>query len=255
MVAAAEPVVALHDLRFRWRRGLPVVLELEHLEIQPGERVFLRGPSGSGKTTLLGLIGGVLRAERGSIRIAGTELQALRAGRRDRLRADQVGFVFQLFNLIPWLSVLDNVMLPCRFSAQRRQRALARASTDASSGQRVSIAGEARRLLARLGLDDDRLLTRGVGQLSVGQQQRVAVARALLGSPPLVIADEPTSALDADARDAFLTLLTEECSRSGAALLFVSHDTALAPHFQRQLDMQTLNRAVATALAATEADA
>lgn len=244
MTIATAPVVALRNLKFRWHASLPVVLDLEALDILPGERIFLRGPSGSGKTTLLGLIGGVLRAEQGSICIDGIDLQTLRPAQRDRLRADQIGFVFQLFNLIPYLSVLDNVLLPCRFSARRRRRA----------SQQGTITAEARRLLARLGLRDPTLLRRRVSQLSVGQQQRVAVARALLGSPTLVIADEPTSALDSEARDGFLQLLAEECERSGAALLFVSHDTGLARHFERRLDMLELNRAAASALAGQEGE-
>jgi putative ABC transport system ATP-binding protein len=139
--------------------------------------------------------------------------------------------IFQMFNLVPYLSVTGNVLLPLRFSAARRKAA----GPDAE--------GEARRLLGRLGLTDEGLLSRRVSDLSVGQQQRVAAARALIGAPDLIIADEPTSALDADARDRFISLLSEEVERSGASLLFVSHDGSLAPLFTRAVDLAAINRA------------
>lgn len=232
--SSAQSIIALRGIRYRWRPNAPVVLDIEQLDIAPGERLFIRGPSGSGKTTLLGLMGGVLCPGSGQVHLAGEDLAQLSAAARDRLRADEIGFVFQMFNLIPYLSVLDNVLLPCRFSQTRHQRAAA---------EREPVL-EARRLLARLGLEEEALLTRDVAELSVGQQQRVAVARALIGRPGIVIADEPTSALDADSRDEFLDLLQEECGSSGAALLFVSHDVSLAHHFDRSLDMRTLNRAL-----------
>ena len=227
----APPVVALHALRFRWAPDRPLVLDLPELRLERGEAVFLRGPSGSGKTTLLGIVGGVLRPESGRVELLGTDLGALGGAARDRFRADHVGFVFQLFNLLPYLDVVDNVLLPCRFSRRRREAAGA------------DPRAEALRLLDQLGLGDATARARDATELSVGQQQRVAVARALIGRPSLVIADEPTSALDADARDAFLALLEQECRRADAALLFVSHDGALAGRFDRALDLPTLNRA------------
>lgn len=201
--------------------------------MQQRERVFLRGPSGSGKTTLLSLIAAVLSADSGSLTVAGHDLATLKGAQRDRFRADHIGLVFQQFNLLPFLSVAQNVSLPCHFSASRRARAIA------DSG---SLDQAAKRLLTALKLDADQLLHRPAMTLSVGQQQRVAVARALIGRPPLVIADEPTSALDADTRDAFLDLLFTEVEATGASLLFVSHDASLATRFDRQLDLPTLNR-------------
>jgi len=162
--------------------------------------------------------------------VLGEDTTRLSPARRDRLRADHLGIIFQLFNLVPYLGVVANVALPLRFSARRR-RAVGR-----------DVEGEARRLLAALGLDDPALLSRRVIDLSVGQQQRVAAARALIGSPELVIADEPTSALDTEARDRFISLLSAEAGRTGAALLFVSHDGALASHFQRAVDLTEINR-------------
>jgi putative ABC transport system ATP-binding protein len=226
------PAIALDHVRYEWTPGNPV-LDLPTLVINRGERVFLRGPSGSGKSTLLGVIAGVLRPRSGSVRVFGRELSTLRGAERDAFRAAHIGFIFQSFNLIPYLSLVENVALPARFSAERR----ARAGGD--------LAGEARRLLGALGLTDPALLARPVTQLSIGQQQRVAAARALLGRPDLLIADEPTSSLDADARESFLGLLMSECTATGATLLFVSHDVSLGRLFDRVLALGDLNRAAA----------
>lgn len=230
----ADPVIDIEGLRFAWKSG-PQVLDIDAFRVEAGERVFLRGPSGSGKSTLLGLIAGVLQPQAGRINVLGEDMGKLPAARRDRLRADRMGVIFQMFNLVPYLSVTGNVLLPLRFSPARRKAA----------GNDPQV--EARRLLARLGLQDESLLERRVSDLSVGQQQRVAAARALIGSPSLVIADEPTSALDADARDRFITLLSEEVERSGASLLFVSHDASLAGLFTRAVDLTAMNKAGAPA--------
>lgn len=226
----ADPVIDIEGLRFAWKGG-PPVLEIERFSLNAGERVFLRGPSGSGKSTLLGLIAGVLAPQAGQVQVLGADMTTLSPPKRDRLRADRMGVIFQMFNLVPYLSVTGNVLLPLRFSAARRKAA----GNDPQA--------EARRLLARLGLEDPALLNRQVSDLSVGQQQRVAAARALIGAPSLVIADEPTSALDTDARDRFISLLSEEVERSGASLLFVSHDGGLAHLFSRAADLAEINRA------------
>jgi putative ABC transport system ATP-binding protein len=226
----SQPVIEIENVTFAWKQG-PRVLDVPAFRMDAGERVFLRGPSGSGKSTLLGLIAGVLAPQSGEVRVMDQDMAALTPARRDRLRADHVGVIFQMFNLVPYLSVTGNVLLPLRFSAARRKAA----GSDPE--------GEARRLLARLGLTDDALLKRRVSDLSVGQQQRVAAARALIGAPGLIIADEPTSALDADARDRFIALLSEEVANSQASLLFVSHDASLAPLFSRAVDLAAINRA------------
>lgn len=219
-------IVELADVRFAWPCCDGVVLPA--LKVARGERVFLHGASGSGKSTLLNLLSGVLRAQAGTVRVLGEELGSLSGARRDRFRAEHLGIVFQLFNLIPYLSVIENVCLPCRFAPERRQRALRAGGT---------VAGEARRLLANLDLTDPKLLQRSVTALSVGQQQRVAAARALIGAPELVLADEPTSALDADRRAAFLDLLFRQCGQNGTTLLFASHDALLAPLFDRSVEV------------------
>lgn len=224
-------MIRLAELRFRWRSKGPLVLDIPEFAVAEGEKLFVKGPSGAGKTTLLNLLGGVVKPEAGAVSILGTDIAALGGGARDAFRADHIGFLFQMFNLVPYLPLIENVLLPCRFSARRRARAGGRAED------------EARRLLAHMGLDVDLLSSRPVSQLSQGEQQRVAAARALIGMPELVIADEPTSALDADTREAFLALLFEEVDRTGATLIFVSHDARLEPAFGRSLALAEINRA------------
>lgn len=228
-------LIQLNAVTFAWP-GQPRLLDIDSFALAVGERVFLKGPSGSGKTTLLGLLGGVLLPDSGSIRLLREDLSGLSAARRDRFRADHTGYIFQMFNLLPYLSVVENVTLPCRFSAVRHARALTRSA---------SLDQAAMDLLAGLDLSEPALLRRPVTELSIGQQQRVAAARALIGSPELVIADEPTSALDADTREAFLRLLFAECERGGSSLLFVSHDSSLEPLFDRALSLRDINRAAA----------
>jgi putative ABC transport system ATP-binding protein len=226
-------LIELTELGFAWP-GHPELLDIPAFHLQRGESLFLKGPSGSGKTTLLGLLGGVQKPNRGQIRLLGTDLNQLSAGARDHFRVDHTGYIFQQFNLLPFLSVRENVELPCHFSKLRSQRAQQRHG---------SVAQAASTLLNHLGLRDAQLLERRADALSIGQQQRVAVARALIGQPELVIADEPTSALDSDARGAFLQLLFAECQAAGSSLLFVSHEQSLAPLFDRSLSLADLNRA------------
>jgi putative ABC transport system ATP-binding protein len=233
---SAQAVIALEDVVYAWPGHEPC-LDIPRFELMPGERVFLHGPSGSGKSTLLNLIGGVLTPRAGRVRVLGRDFSGLGSAVRDRLRAGHIGFIFQQFNLIPYLSALDNVLLPCRFSAQRQERARQGAG---------SMRAAAERLLTHLDLGHE-LWRKQATALSVGQQQRVAAARALIGQPELVVADEPTSALDEGRQLAFLELLRAECDAAGAALLFVSHDRRLAEHFQRELALGEINRAMAAA--------
>lgn len=193
--------------------------------------MFLHGPSGCGKSTLLNLISGVLDCQQGDIKLLGTSLSHSKASTRDRIRGDHIGFIFQVFNLLPYLSVLDNVVLPCRFSSVRKQRA------EADFG---SLKNAALEMLGHLGLNGSHL-DKPVTELSVGQQQRVAAARALMGSPELIIADEPTSALDADTRQAFIELLMGQVKQTGSGLLFVSHDHSLSQLFDHSVSLPELN--------------
>ncbi|PHR27658.1 MAG: methionine ABC transporter ATP-binding protein [Desulfotalea sp.] len=228
-----RPVIDITGLSFTWPKGLDPVLEIEQFRVDRGELLFVIGPSGCGKSTLLGLLTGILLPQQGVVEVLQHKISCLSEVARDRFRADSIGYIFQMFNLIPYLSVIENVILPCQFSALRRERVLQQAS---------SLKEEALRLLGHLNLNDSRLLAKPVSELSVGQQQRVAAARALIGGPELIIADEPTSSLDTDHREAFLRLLFEECRSSGATLVFVSHDRSLAPFFDRVVDLNVINK-------------
>ena len=221
----AAPAIGIRDLRFRWPRATADCVAIDRLDIAAGSAVFLHGPSGCGKSTLLGLMAGVLLPQSGSVSLLGTDWGSLGASRRDAARADHVGYIFQQFNLLPYLSVLDNVRLPCRFSALRARRAPV---------------GAAEHLLQRVELPES-LWHQAAAELSVGQQQRVAAARALIGSPELVIADEPTSALDAPLRESFMTLLLGATRDSGSTLVFVSHDERLAERFDARISLPEIN--------------
>lgn len=224
-------MINLTNLRFAWQKK--DVINIEALDIKKGQHLFIEGPSGSGKSTLLNLLGGVLTPQNGNVTILGQSLNDLSSSQKDSFRANHIGFIFQQFNLIPYLSVLDNITLPCTFSTSRKEKALKRSN---------SLNEEAIRLLAALGLNDSELLQRSVNELSVGQQQRVAAARAMLGSPEIIIADEPTSALDSDHRQGFIKILFEECKKEDITLIFVSHDAALKHHFSHTINLQQINQ-------------
>jgi putative ABC transport system ATP-binding protein len=224
-------MINLTNLRFAWQKE--AIININTLTIHKGQHVFIEGPSGSGKSTLLNLLGGVLTPQSGDITILGQSLNALSASQKDSFRANHIGFIFQQFNLIPYLSVIDNIILPCTFSEARKQKAIKRSG---------SLREEALRLLTALGLTEPTLLQRNVNELSVGQQQRVAAARAMLGSPDIIIADEPTSALDNNHRQAFIKILFDECQKEDITLIFVSHDASLKHHFSHQIHLQQLNQ-------------
>lgn len=226
-------VVEIQNLVFNWRGRSTPTISIPEWRVTSGRSVFLFGPSGSGKSTLIGLIGGVLAPGAGSLKVIGTELTNLKQSIRDKLRAEEIGFVFQLFNLIPYLSVKENILLPLKFSEARRKRIELSGS---------SIDSESIRLLESLGLPPKLYANRRASELSVGQQQRVAIARALLGAPKLIIADEPTSALDTDRREAFMNLLFNEVKRIKASLIFVSHDRSLSRNFDESVNLLDLNK-------------
>jgi putative ABC transport system ATP-binding protein len=225
--------IEINGMRFSWGGSRDPVLSIDKLRIRSGERVFIEGPSGSGKSTLLSLIAGVITPQQGMIRVNGYDLHELKGATRDRIRADHIGYIYQMFNLIPYLSVIENVTLPCRFSSHRRHKAAAKSS---------SIKEEALRLLKSLDLGDASVLNKPATELSVGQQQRVAAARALIGAPELIIADEPTSSLDADLRKTFIQLLFHESDPKNSSIVFVSHDKALAGLFDRAIRLDDINQ-------------
>lgn len=225
-IGGSAPVIDLTEITFGWP-GERFSLSVRAFSIPAGQTVLLLGESGSGKSTLLSLICGIALPRTGRVSVMGQDLSKLSARRRDRFRADKLGIIFQMFNLLPYASALDNVRVPLRFSRERRnkcrdERAAALALTSA------------------LGLPEALVAHGPASSLSVGQQQRVAVARALIGGPPIVIADEPTSSLDAGAQAGFLDLVFGQIREAGATLLMVSHDERLACRFDRVVHLNDI---------------
>ena len=197
------------------------IIDVPEFSMAPGAQAALRGTSGSGKTTLLHLIGGILRADAGTIRVAGHDVTAMSEAARDRFRADHISYVFQTFNLLPAYTALENVMLGMMFGPGADR-------THAAS------------LLDRVGLGDRKNYR--PAQLSVGQQQRVALARALANRPKLVLADEPTGNLDLKTTREALELMREACRESGAGLLVASHDRDALEKFEDVRELSDINR-------------
>ena len=225
----ARNAVEMEHVTFAWPGRDAYRMSIERFNLSSGSRTLLLGPSGSGKSTFLSLLCGIAAPKSGSIRILGTDIAQLSSRQKDRFRAEHIGIIFQMFNLLPYGSVVDNVILPLSFASQRRTRAR-------RSG---TIEDEARTLLLGLGLIESQISGQA-STLSVGQQQRVAIARALIGSPEIIVADEPTSALDKDRRSRFLGLLMEQVEKAGATLIMVSHDEFLANDFDQVLQLSDI---------------
>jgi putative ABC transport system ATP-binding protein len=226
----SSPVIQLNDVKFFWSSDSAAIIDIERLIVNQGEHLFVKGPSGCGKSTLLSLLTGINTARSGVVSILDTQLNQLRPQQRDQFRADNIGYIFQQFNLLPYLSVIENVVLPCHFSSLR------------SANVSGDLAKNGEQLLTRLKLSKE-LINKPVAELSIGQQQRVAAARALIGAPQILIADEPTSALDFDSRSAFIELLLEEANRVNSTVVFVSHDPTLEAKFSRTISLPEINRA------------
>lgn len=217
----------IKDLEFSYKKNSSL-LNISSLVLKKGEKVFLKGNSGSGKSTLLSIITGIIAPQKGEVSVLGKNLELLSQSQKDSLRGERMGYIFQLFNLIPYLSVLNNITLPCRIHSGRLKKLGS-----------ISLQEEAERLAHALSIQD--FLNKPTNELSVGQQQRVAAARALIGSPEFIIADEPTSSLDYNQRERFIKLLMNECEKKETTLLFVSHDPTLAPFFDRSIEMAQIN--------------
>lgn len=198
-------------------------IDINHWELDSGETVFVQGPSGSGKSTFLNLLCGMLHPQRGKLTLFDQRLDQMNARQRDRFRAENIGYVFQQFNLIPYLDVIDNVRLACRFSNKK-----AASQTDIEQ------------LLSSLNIDSGHW-HRPARALSIGQQQRVAIARAFINQPKLLIVDEPTSSLDHKNRDDFMSLLMSKVEETKSTLVFVSHDQTLSRYFSRVDPMSKIN--------------
>jgi putative ABC transport system ATP-binding protein len=225
-------VVRMSGVQFRWPGARPFSLTIDSFALPARQKVLLLGPSGSGKSTFLSLLCGIVAPSAGQLEVLGTDLRKLSNAGRDHFRAEHIGIIFQMFNLLPYGSILDNVMLPLSFARQRAMRATRGGTAEA----------EAERLLKSLGLDAAELADHSAANLSVGQQQRVAAARALIGGPELIVADEPTSALDRDRQLAFLDLLFAEADTAGASVIMVSHEEQLGARFDRVVRLDEIAR-------------
>jgi len=220
--------IQITNLKFSYTPTSPTILDIPSWQLEQGEPVFLQGPSGCGKSSLLNLISGVLPISEGQMTVLDTPLDTLSSRQRDRFRAQHIGYVFQRFNLIPYLSALDNVRLACAFTAQ--------------AFDNKDIESRAQSLLDSLGIEQAHW-QQPSSELSVGQQQRVAIARAMIHQPKLLIVDEPTSSLDQANRDAFIELLLRQVESTNLTLLFVSHDQTLSSFFSHSQSMKEINHA------------
>lgn len=232
----ASKAIQFTNVSFTYEGASEPTIDGANWQVPIGQSIFVSGDSGSGKSTLLNLICGALTPSSGQIHLLGQDFSAMSSRKRDKFRAQHIGVVFQQFNLIPYLSVKQNVQAAAYFG----------------NGVGSDFEQQVQGYLSQLQLPQD-ILNKKAQQLSVGQQQRVAIARALINSPEILVVDEPTSALDANARDAFMSLLLESVERSNSTLLFVSHDPALASHFSHKMQMSELGKTASNhAVAADE---
>tara|TARA_B100001027_G_scaffold215366_1_gene189175 strand:- start:326 stop:1012 length:687 start_codon:yes stop_codon:yes gene_type:complete len=221
-----ETIIKIDSLRFHWSKKSSFRIYISGFTVKRGEKILLLGESGSGKTTLLSLIAGFLDPLSGEININGKSINSLTSSKKDKFRADNFGIIFQQFNLLPYANIIDNIILPLYFSKRR--------STHIKNRRDVAMT-----LCRRLKLPDD-IAESKASSLSVGQQQRVAVARALIGNPPLIIADEPTSSLDTETQEKFLDLMFEQIDQNKSTLLMVSHDKSLSRRFDRIINIKDI---------------
>lgn len=207
-------------------------VDVPSLEIRSGEAVLLFGENGSGKTTLFRLLAGLQRPDSGELQILGRDLNKMKGRAKDDFRGDHIGYIFQSPHIIPYLTALENILLPCGFSSRKRE------ITD--SGE-VSREYEAYQLMARLKVEDPSRLRHKADQLSKGLQQRIAVARALIGNPKLILADEPASAMGSYSQRLVYELMINHARETDATLICISHNKELDPLFDRKLNMKDIN--------------
>ena len=221
-----DSIVKIESLRFQWSKNNNFKIFVPKLEVGRGKKVLFLGESGSGKTTLLSLICGFLEPLSGSISINDKIISDLTSTNKDAYRSDNIGIIFQQFNLLPYANVIDNIILPLYFSKQRSKKVENKINA-------------AMNLCDQLRLPES-ILNQKASNLSVGQQQRVAVARALIGSPSIIVADEPTSSLDTEAQELFLDLMFDQISKNSSTLLMVSHDKSLTNYFDQVIDINEI---------------
>lgn len=219
--------IELTDIRFYYSdRPEDIVLNIPSWSLSTGEQAFVQGPSGGGKSTLLGILSGMLVPSEGKVTVLGQRLDNMSSRQRDQFRAMHIGYVFQQFNLMPYLNAIDNVLLATQFSNQKNTSLLK---------------SEIKTLFNGLNIPEKEW-NRPTRDLSIGQQQRVAIARALINKPQILIADEPTSSLDSENSKAFMRLLMPIVAENRMTLLFVSHDQSLATYFTKVESLNDFNR-------------
>ena len=218
--------IKLANIRFHYsKRPDHTVLNIPQWSLNNTDQVFVHGPSGEGKSTLLSLISGLNTPNNGDVTVLDQCLNTMSNDQRDQFRAKNIGYVFQQFNLIPYLSAIDNLLLAARFSLKKNTPALKDEITTVFNGLNIA----------------EKDWSRPTRELSVGQQQRVAIARALINKPQLLIADEPTSSLDQANKDAFMQLLMPMVTKNKMTLLFVSHDQSLSSYFEKVEPLSDFN--------------
>lgn len=220
-------MIELNDVQYAYpEANQKLALNVQHWSVKANEQVFVHGPSGCGKSTLLNILSGMLLPTQGEISVLGEQLHAMNNRRRDQFRAKHIGYVFQQFNLIPYLDAINNIELASYFTKVPNQ---------ANKTEAIKT------LLSDLNIASSEW-KKPVSKLSTGQQQRIAIARALINKPELLIADEPTSSLDHQNRDNFMALLMQLSSNNQSTLIFVSHDMALASYFSRVDHLNDFNK-------------
>lgn len=223
----SDPIIQFSNIKFSYDNGQNLVLDIPQWQVSRRQHLFISGASGSGKSTLLNLLSGINSPDSGELLMLGQSLTNMSGRELDKFRAQKVGVIFQQLNLIPYLTVKDNILLAVYFATKKEQ---------------LNIQNKIESLTEQLNLPLS-ILSKQASELSVGQQQRVAIIRAMINEPEILIADEPTSALDAQSKSAFLQLLFELVNNTNCTLLFVSHDTSLVSYFDSEVTMSELNQA------------
>ena len=221
-------ILEIEKLKFNWGKKNSFNLNISKLVIKNNQKVVLLGESGSGKSTLLNLISGIVSPNIGKILINGIQITSLSARKKDSFRNNNLGVIFQKFNIIHYLSPISNILLPCYFSSIKKN------TIDFYKHRAVNLGKS-------LGIEKNILFQKNSTDLSVGQQQRVAIIRALINYPKIILADEPTSSLDKKNKNKFLKLLFNICKQEKTALLMVTHDNSITKYFDKTIILENIN--------------